>query len=97
MTAQRKALVVGLGIAGMSAAIRLQQAGWEPVIVERSPERRTGGYFIALFPEGVAAAEQLGVNQDIVKRTREDMVTLQTLAGCRCRAGFSPSPWCPVL
>lgn len=58
---QKRALVVGLGIAGMSAAIGLRQAGWTPVIVERAPERRTGGYFIFLFPEGVQAAADLGI------------------------------------
>lgn len=57
----RTALVVGLGIAGMSTAIGLHRAGWTPIIVERSPERRTGGYFIALFPEGRQAANQLGI------------------------------------
>jgi len=34
---QKRALVVGLGIAGMAAAIGLRQAGWTPVIVERAP------------------------------------------------------------
>lgn len=76
MSGKRKVLIVGLGIAGMSAAIRLRKAGWEPVLVERAPERRTGGYMIAMFPEGVSAAERLGVNDDIVKRTREDGVAL---------------------
>ncbi|MGH3645088.1 MAG: FAD-dependent oxidoreductase, partial [Mycobacterium sp.] len=57
----RRALVVGLGIAGMSTAIGLHRAGWTPIIVERSPERRTGGYFIALFPEGRQAATDLGI------------------------------------
>jgi 2-polyprenyl-6-methoxyphenol hydroxylase-like FAD-dependent oxidoreductase len=45
----------------MSAAIGLRQAGWTPVIVERAPERRTGGYFIFMFPEGVQAAADLGI------------------------------------
>lgn len=58
---QKKALVVGLGIAGMSAAIGLRRAGWTPVIVERAPERRTGGYFVGLFPEGRQAAVDLGI------------------------------------
>lgn len=57
----KKALVVGLGIAGMSAAIGLREAGWTPVIIERAPARRTGGYFIFLFPEGVQAAADLGI------------------------------------
>jgi 2-polyprenyl-6-methoxyphenol hydroxylase-like FAD-dependent oxidoreductase len=60
-TSGKRALVVGLGIAGMSTAIGLHRAGWTPVIIERSPARRTGGYFIALFPEGRRAATELGV------------------------------------
>ncbi|MDF2827381.1 MAG: hypothetical protein K0R01_664 [Mycobacterium sp.] len=60
-TSGRRALVVGLGIAGMSTAIGLHRAGWTPVIIERSPERRTGGYFIALFPEGRRAATEMGI------------------------------------
>ncbi|MFJ6852131.1 FAD-dependent monooxygenase [Streptomyces sp. NPDC091271] len=59
---QKRALVVGLGIAGMSAAVGLRRAGWTPVIIERAPERRTGGYFINLTPEGMRAAEDLGLD-----------------------------------
>ncbi|MFF3835465.1 FAD-dependent monooxygenase [Streptomyces sp. NPDC002458] len=59
---QKRALVVGLGIAGMSAASGLRRAGWTPVIVERAPERRTGGYFINLTPEGMRAVDDLGLD-----------------------------------
>ena len=58
----KRALVVGLGIAGMAAAIGLARAGWTPVIIERSRERRTGGYFVGLFPEGRRAAVELGIS-----------------------------------
>lgn len=57
----RRALVVGAGIAGLSAAIALERAGWEAEIVERSPGRRRGGYFIALFGCGRIAADHLGI------------------------------------
>lgn len=57
----RKALVVGLGISGIATAIRLRQIGWTPMIVERSANRRQGGYFIALFGAGLAAARRLGI------------------------------------
>lgn len=67
-TNSRRALVVGLGIAGMSTAIGLHRAGWTPVVIERSPERRTGGYFIALFPEGRQAATDLGVADHLHNR-----------------------------
>ncbi|WP_447040487.1 FAD-dependent monooxygenase [Streptomyces sp. DSM 118878] len=68
---RKRALVVGLGIAGMSAAIGLRRAGWTPVIVERAPERRTGGYFVGLFPEGVQAAVDLGVADHLHTRNPE--------------------------
>ncbi|MDR7302935.1 2-polyprenyl-6-methoxyphenol hydroxylase-like FAD-dependent oxidoreductase [Haloactinomyces albus] len=58
---RKRGLVVGLGVAGMSAAIGLRQAGWTPVIVERAPQRRTGGYFVGLMPEGKRAAVDLGI------------------------------------
>ncbi len=60
--------MVGLGIAGMSAAIGLRRAGWTPVIVERAPERRTGGYFVGLFPQGRQAAVELGIADDLHTR-----------------------------
>ncbi|MGW3350321.1 FAD-dependent monooxygenase [Nonomuraea rubra] len=69
---QKRALVVGLGIAGMSAAIGLRQAGWQPVIVERAPERRTGGYFVGLMPEGRRAAADLGIAGHLPARNPPD-------------------------
>ena len=60
---QKRALVVGLGSAGMSAAIGLRRAGWTPVIVERAPERRTGG------ADGTRSSQVLGsVLPDPVRR-----------------------------
>jgi 2-polyprenyl-6-methoxyphenol hydroxylase-like FAD-dependent oxidoreductase len=56
----RRALVVGLGISGIASAIALKQSGWEPVIVEKAPARRRGGYFIGLFGLGRIAADHLG-------------------------------------
>ncbi|SEF04347.1 2-polyprenyl-6-methoxyphenol hydroxylase [Streptomyces sp. 3213] len=57
----RRALVVGLGISGIATALRLRQIGWTPVVIERAPARRTGGYFIALFGGGRPAAQRLGI------------------------------------
>ncbi|KAF4405317.1 FAD-dependent monooxygenase [Streptomyces lycii] len=68
---QKRALVVGLGIAGMSAAIGLRQAGWTPVIVERAPERRTWGYYIFMFQEGLQAAADLGIAGHLHTRNPE--------------------------
>ncbi|MEV5494967.1 FAD-dependent monooxygenase [Nonomuraea fuscirosea] len=64
----KRALVVGLGIAGMAAAIGLRQAGWQPVIVEKAPDRRRGGYFVGLMPEGRQAAADLGIRDHLHTR-----------------------------
>ena len=56
----RRALVVGAGVAGLAAAASLDRAGWDVVVCERAAERRTGGYFVRLAPEGLAAAGRLG-------------------------------------
>ncbi|MFH9734951.1 FAD-dependent monooxygenase [Streptomyces sp. NPDC017260] len=66
---RRRVLVVGMGIAGMATALRLHQSGWDPLIVEKAPSRRTGGYFIAGFGTGLAAAERLGVLDYLHDRT----------------------------
>jgi FAD dependent oxidoreductase len=55
-TSRQRALVVGLGISGTATALRLHRAGWDVVVLEKAPERRSGGYFIALFGTGIAAA-----------------------------------------
>ncbi|BBY58360.1 FAD-dependent monooxygenase [Mycolicibacterium sarraceniae] len=64
-----RVLVVGLGISGMATAIRLRGLGWETVVVERAPGRRTGGYFIATFGVGQAAAKRLGIYDALPDRT----------------------------
>lgn len=64
-----RVLIVGMGISGLATAARLHQAGWEPVIVERAPRRRSGGYFVALFGAGQAAARRLGILGHVHDRT----------------------------
>ncbi|ADJ47424.1 FAD-dependent oxidoreductase [Amycolatopsis mediterranei S699] len=61
-------MVVGLGISGIATALRLRQIGWTPIVVERAPARRTGGYFIALFGGGRPAAQRLGILENLHDR-----------------------------
>ncbi|WP_459547139.1 FAD-dependent oxidoreductase [Nocardia sp. X0981] len=60
-TPVQRAVVVGAGIAGLAAALRLHQHGWEVVVVERSPARRSSGYLVNLHGPGYDAAERLGL------------------------------------
>lgn len=94
----QRALIVGLGIAGMASAISLKKSGWEPVIVERATERRTGGYFIGLQDAGKEAAEMLGVLTDFHIRTPENSQNWHlTKDGSRVRvAGFADQPAKPA-
>ncbi|MFD6388632.1 FAD-dependent oxidoreductase [Nocardia sp. NPDC060259] len=57
----RRATVVGAGIAGLAAALRLRQQGWDVVVVERAPSRRSSGYLVNLHGPGYAATERLGL------------------------------------
>lgn len=60
-TPGRRATVVGAGIAGLAAALRLHRQGWNVVVIERAPTRRSGGYLVNLHGPGYAAAERLGL------------------------------------
>ncbi|MPZ64819.1 MAG: NAD(P)-binding protein [Pseudonocardiaceae bacterium] len=57
----KRAVIIGAGIAGLAAAHRLREAGWEPIVVERAPARRPGGYAVTFSGIGYDAAERMGL------------------------------------
>ncbi|MGW5362764.1 FAD-dependent monooxygenase [Actinopolymorpha pittospori] len=75
MTTTKRAIIVGAGIAGLAAALRLHQAGWQPMVIERAPARRDGGYAVTFSGLGYDAAERMGILPDLAKRhiTPEEM------------------------
>ncbi|HEX6356441.1 FAD-dependent monooxygenase [Actinophytocola sp.] len=83
-----RVLVVGMGVSGLATATRLHKAGWTPVIIEKAPSRRAGGYFVALFGAGQAAAKRLGLLDDIHNRT-PDVPSLDIDRSGRARPGLS--------
>ncbi|MFI7635949.1 FAD-dependent monooxygenase [Nonomuraea sp. NPDC049400] len=85
-----RALVVGLGIAGIATAVRLRQVGWEPVLVERAPARRSSGYFIVLFGTGIASARRLGVLEAIGDRTHPQLAVYEVNRTGRRTPGVAP-------
>ena len=58
-------LIIGGGIAGLSAALRLRQLGLPATVVEAAPGPRGGGYMIDFLGLGVAAADRLGVTPQL--------------------------------
>jgi 2-polyprenyl-6-methoxyphenol hydroxylase-like FAD-dependent oxidoreductase len=63
--AGRRALIVGAGIGGLAAGIALRRAGWSVVVAERAREVREVGAGIALWANGIAALEWLGVGAEV--------------------------------
>jgi len=66
--------VVGAGVGGLAAALSLDRAGWQVLVCERAPARRTGGYFVRLAPSGLDAASRLGVDGVLHTRLPADGV-----------------------
>ncbi|MGI5232910.1 FAD-dependent monooxygenase [Actinoallomurus sp. CA-142502] len=86
-----RALVVGLGIAGIATALRLRQVGWQPVLVEKAAARRSSGYFIMLFGTGVASARRLGVLDTIGDRGHPRLVNHEVNRAGRRTPGINPA------
>ena len=57
----KRAVIVGAGIAGLATALRLHQDGWQVLVAERAPARRSSGYMVNLIGSGYDAAERLGL------------------------------------
>lgn len=59
----------GAGIAGPTLAYWLQRFGFEPVLFERAPAPRTGGYVIDFWGLGYDIAERMGVLPALLERS----------------------------
>lgn len=57
-----RVLVVGAGIAGVTAAQLLRRTGRHPVLIERDHSGSESGYMLALMPMAVRALDSLGVH-----------------------------------
>jgi len=65
-----RALIVGAGVAGLSAAWWLTEIGWEVEIVERAPDLRADGYMLGLSGPGFEAARRMGLIPALKARDR---------------------------
>ena len=53
--------VIGAGVAGPALSYWLHRSGHEPVLIEKAPRFRTGGYVIDFWGVGYTMAEQMGI------------------------------------
>ena len=56
-----KIAISGAGIAGATLAYWLRRAGHEPVLIERAPTLRTGGYIMDFWGVGYSVADRMGI------------------------------------
>jgi 2-polyprenyl-6-methoxyphenol hydroxylase-like FAD-dependent oxidoreductase len=77
-----RAVVVGAGIGGLTAAVALQQRGWQVTVLERAPEIREVGAGLAMAPNALAGLDTLGLGDRI-----RALSALQGDAGIRHRSG----------
>ena len=67
MTREKKVLISGGGIAGLTLGILLKEKGWEPTIIERDSEMRTDGYIIDFAGTGWDVAERMELIPELRK------------------------------
>lgn len=60
-----RVLISGAGIAGASLAYWLAHYGFEPTLVEKAPELRTGGYIIDFWGAGFDIADRMGLAPEL--------------------------------
>src|SRR3954471_12243136 len=70
----------GMGIAGPTLAYWLRRSGHDPVLFERAPAVRTGGYLIDFWGLGYEIAERMGIVPTLRERGYE-MQRLQMIDG----------------
>ncbi|WIX78550.1 FAD-dependent monooxygenase [Amycolatopsis carbonis] len=78
-----KAVVVGGGIGGLTAAIALRRTGHEVTVLERAPELREIGAGLSLAPNAMRALDALGIGERVRTHSAPSEVsgTLRTSSG----------------
>jgi 2-polyprenyl-6-methoxyphenol hydroxylase-like FAD-dependent oxidoreductase len=81
MAEARRILIVGGGIGGLSAAIALRKAGFQPHVFEQAAELREVGTGVGIWANCLASLDALGVGEAV----REWATPIRKLTGANAR------------
>jgi 2-polyprenyl-6-methoxyphenol hydroxylase-like FAD-dependent oxidoreductase len=65
MTVGRRAVIVGAGIGGLTAAVALQRRGWDVTVAERAPALEPVGAGLGLGPNALHALDAIGLGDEV--------------------------------
>ncbi|MCF1597939.1 FAD-dependent monooxygenase [Streptomyces muensis] len=82
MAQSRRAVVIGGGIGGLTAAAALHQSGWDVTVLERAPSLEPVGAAISLAPNSLRALDVIGLGDEI-----RDLAAWQGDGGLRTPSG----------
>jgi len=63
--ADRRAVVAGAGIGGLTAAVALRRRGWDVTVLERAPALEPVGAGLGLGPNALHALDAIGLGDDV--------------------------------
>ena len=69
MNPSARILISGAGVAGLCATLWLGRAGFRPVVVEKAPDVRAGGYLVSLSDQAYRFAQELGLTDALTARS----------------------------
>ena len=73
----KKILISGAGVGGLTLAYFLQKSGFQPIIIEKSASLRDGGYMIDFFSSGISVSEKMGIIDQLKEKNHHSNIIIQ--------------------
>ncbi|MBV6450138.1 MAG: hypothetical protein MHPDNHAH_00859 [Anaerolineales bacterium] len=71
MTSNKKILISGAGISGLTLAYWLKKHGFSPTVIEKRPNLNNKGYMIDFYGSGFDVAEKMGLLDQLVEKSSQ--------------------------